>query len=66
MSAAPIAPTRAAPIERCLDSSTTDGIQIQPTALLSAKRLKEEEGLNREGAQNTLVAAKPDSTAAET
>ena len=66
MSAAPIAPTRAAPIELCLDSSTTDGIQIQPTALLSAKRLKEEEGLNLEGAQNTLVAAKPDSTAAET
>jgi hypothetical protein len=66
MSAAPAAPTIAAPIDRCLDSSTTEGIQIQPTALLSTNRLKEEEALIRNGAQKSQVAAMPDTTAAET
>jgi hypothetical protein len=66
ISTAPITPTRAAPIEPCRDSSTTEGIQIQPTALLSAKRLKEDEELIRDGAQKNQVTAKPDRTAAET
>src|ERR1700733_8621430 len=66
MSAAPSAATRAAAIEPCRDSSTTEGIQIQPTALASANRLMENEELIRDGAQINQVAATPERTAAET
>src|SRR5277367_5219450 len=66
MSADPIAATRAAAIDPCRDSSTTEGIQIHPIALESANRLMENEELIRDGAQINQVAATPERTAAET
>jgi hypothetical protein len=53
-------------MERCRDSSTTEGIQIQPVALAIVKRLNETEEVIPERNQKNRVLAAPDSTATET
>jgi hypothetical protein len=55
-----------AAMERCRDSSTTEGIQIQPIALAIVKRLKETEEVIPERNQKNSVLAAPDITATET
>jgi hypothetical protein len=61
---APTTAKRAAAMDRCRDSSTTEGIQIQPVALAIVNRLKEE--IILEWNQKSRVRAAPDITAAET
>jgi hypothetical protein len=53
-------------MERCRDSSTTDGIQIQPIALAMVNRLRETEGAILGGNQSNRLMAAPDKTATET
>jgi hypothetical protein len=57
---------RIAAMERCRDSSTTEGIQIQPIALAIVNKLRETEGAILEGNQRNRLMAAPDRTAIET
>jgi hypothetical protein len=66
MVAAAIAAKRAAAMERCRDSSTTEGTQIQPTALAMVNRLRETEGAILGGNQSNRLMAAPERTAIET
>jgi hypothetical protein len=53
-------------MERWRDSSTTEGIQIQPIALAMVNRLKETAGAILRGNQSNRLMAAPDRTAIET
>ena len=53
-------------MERCRDSSTTEGIQIQPIALAMVNWLRETEGAILGGNQSNRLMAAPDRTAIET
>jgi hypothetical protein len=55
-----------AAMDRCRDSSTREGIQIQPVALAMVNRLRETEGANLGGNQSNRLMAAPDKTAIET
>jgi hypothetical protein len=58
--------TSIAAMERCRDSSTTEGIQTQPIALAIVNRLRETEGAILEGNQRNRLMATPDRIAVET
>jgi hypothetical protein len=63
---AAIAATGTALMERCRESSTTVGTQIQPIALTIVNRLNEIEDAIPEGNQKKQVLTAPDSIATET
>jgi hypothetical protein len=63
---ATIAATGTAPMERCRESRTTVGTQIQPIALTIVNRLKETEDPIPDGNQKNQVLAAPDSIATKT
>jgi hypothetical protein len=57
---------RTAAKERCRDSRTTEGIQIQPIAVEMVNRLRETEGAILGGNQSNRLMAAPDETAIKT